>query len=301
LTWATNGKWYHDNDLNRNREDAIGLLETLDWARQVFIDTLKFAADKPLPPTPAVDSKQDYRPQGVRQRMSDHANRLSDNFDERIAEYLDRMDDKFGPETTDRLVGERPLVRLLKILAAAIGLTALISSIRRRFSSLRRKVDRLAAREERQAARAYRRAARQEYHRQQWQKFKGMFSRAGRVTDDEEKKGLILAAQEEGMIDEKQMYESEIALMLEAHGIASAMVQCQPQHIRLRSDSLPSYRSEPLPGYSSRPRSDDGIADGFRPSSIASNRSSAGTPDSSIPDVSSRYSDEISWTGNEKP
>ncbi|GAB7342352.1 hypothetical protein MBLNU457_g0574t1 [Dothideomycetes sp. NU457] len=210
----------------------------------------------------------------------------------------------------ERLDHDNPLVRILEILAGAIGLTALYKFIKSRCCSLRRKVERLADREERKAAQAYRRAARKQAIRQRWEAVRSLFCRPGRNANYEEKRGLILAAaEEEGLLSEKDDAQDELVAFQHAHSIVSRMVQSGRQFwfdpatmpspikgvadTRSRASSLPSYHSEELPGYTSSPGSTHEVSDGFRPHSPTSSRAStADTPDSSIPDLSSRNSSE---------
>lgn len=316
-SWAKDhSRWGHEAQygpsLNLDREDAVAVLDNVEDTRQelkynIQLRELEAQLEAHLHPGPApVEAEPElplYTVQSANQAISSLGTRLNDGFDDRIADILDRMDDKYGDEITDKIVGERPLVRLLKVIAGAIGLTALIAIIRRRFSSLRRKVDRLTEREERQTARAFRRAARREQCRQQWQNVKNLFSAPRKTLECEEKRSLILAAEEECLLDEKRICEAEIELIREAHGIVCAMIQPEVRSMvlidsdpRSRSNSLPSYHSEVLPGYSTSPSSDSGVVDGYRPPSVAYSRSSTGTPDSSIPDISSRCSDETSWS-----
>lgn len=210
----------------------------------------------------------------------------------------------------ERLDNDNPLIRILEILAGAIGLTALYKFIKSRCCSLRRRVERLADREERKAAQAYRRAARKQAMRRRWEAVKSLFHRPGRNGTYEEKRELILAAaEEEGLLSEKDDGQDELAAFQHAHGIVSRMVQSGRQFwfdpatisssskvvadTRSRASSLPSYHSEELPGYTSDPGSTHQVSNGFRPQSPTSSRAStADTPDSSIPDLSSRNSSE---------
>ena len=203
-----------------------------------------------------------------------------------------------------------PLVLVLEIIAGAIGLTALVKFIKRRCCSLRRKVERLADREERKAAQAYRRAARKEAVRQRWEAVRSLFRRPGRKGNDEEKRALILAAaEEEGLMNEKNDTQDELVAFQHAHGIVSRMVRSGRQFwldpiitpssskvvtdTRSRASSLPSYHSEALPDYTSSPGSSHEVSNRFRPESpISSRASTADTPDSSIPDLSPRNSSE---------
>ena len=220
-----------------------------------------------------------------------------------------------APQDSDKsqyqkLDQSNPLVLVLEIIASAIGLTALIKFIKRRCCSLRRKVERLADREEREAAQAYRRAARKQAVRQRWEALKSLFARPARNGNYEEKRGLILAAaEEEGLMNEKDDSQDELVAFQHAHGIVSRMVQ-SGRHFwfdpivtpssskivsdsRSRASSLPSYHSEVLPDYTSSPGSSHGVSNGFRPESPVSSRAStADTPDSSIPDLSPRNSSE---------
>ena len=220
-----------------------------------------------------------------------------------------------APQSSDksqyeRLDHDNPLVLVLEIIAGAIGLTALYKFIKSRCCSLRRKVERLADREERKAAQAYRRAARKQAIRQRWEAVRSLFCRQGGDGNYEEKRGLILAAaEEEGLLSEKDDAQDELVAFQHAHSIVSRMVQSGRQFwfdptiisspnkvvadTRSRASSLPSYHSEELPVYTSSPGSTQEVSNGFRPRSPTSSRAStADTPDSSIPDLSSRNSSE---------
>jgi len=207
-----------------------------------------------------------------------------------------------GTTGTSTLPRSNPLLRALEILAGALGLTALLSFLRRRFGSLRRRVDRLADREERRTARAYRRAARKQAFRQRWQTLKTVFCWREHQGDLEEKRALILAAEEEGMgFDEKTMTHEEIAELRVAREAVIALVRpLEPSSaifvetdVRSATGTLPSYKSDILPAYTSAQGSDSGRYKSSGSPSVARSRSSTVlTPDSSIPDLSSRCSTE---------
>jgi len=222
-----------------------------------------------------------------------------------------------------------PVVRALEIIAGALGIIGLFKFIRKHFCSLRRRVERLADREERRAARSYRRAARKEAIRRRWQGVKSIFCRISWNGDYEEKRALILeesstedlgstagpssAAQqmtEDGPT--RLMYAQQIAAMLMRGGASSStLVLNRPQDdadvrsdTRSRSSTLPSYESEQLPEYSSEPDMDHSpVADGFSPRqytpSVSSNGTTVATPDTSLPDLSPRCSQDTLRTGDE--
>ncbi|KAK8217378.1 hypothetical protein M8818_001631 [Zalaria obscura] len=243
----------------------------------------------------------------------------------------------FSPHTKIELVDPPShLLRVLEILAAAVGLTALFSLIRRRFCSLRRRVERLADREERRKVREYRRAARKEAFRRKWRGLRGIFKRNCRNGDYEEKRALILEAAGMPVVDEEAgpsripgevaEIEREISGLRQAHEVVASLVRngrlssegnsgevtpraapyvvpyMLEQEARSRSSSLPSYNADPSPDYTSQPGSmiSASVAGRFRyhqAPSLTSSRTTIFTPDSSIPDLSPRCSRETLRTG----
>lgn len=214
---------------------------------------------------------------------------------------------------TDNSHRKHALIVALEILAGALGITALLSLIRRRFRSFRRRAERLADREERRRAREYRRLARKEAIRRKWVAFKGVFSFIPyRKCDDEEKRALILEAAalatgesvtitdleqawdeafDGGMrpsMREVQRVETNYLVSLAESSQASELYKQMDN--RSRSSSLPSYESEKLPSYTGARATDAFRA--YSPSVTGSLANTIVTPDSSIPDISPRCSGE---------
>ncbi|SMR59144.1 unnamed protein product [Zymoseptoria tritici ST99CH_1E4] len=141
------------------------------------------------------------------------------------------------------------LLKVLALLASALGLAALVSYLRFKFQSPRTQVDRLAAKEERRTARAYRRAARRAEMRRRWGNFldalncckagrgKGTtyadFHDSGRRMENyDEKRRLILqdAFLEQDMSTHAkgEVMEAEIRELRHANQIVSALVHNAP-------------------------------------------------------------------------
>lgn len=215
-----------------------------------------------------------------------------------------------------------PLVEALEVLAGALGINALIAFIRRRFSSLRKRVERLADREERRVARQYRRAARREAMRQRWRAVKGVFCRLDSNGNYEEKRALILEAASAESLGStlvpsssshetivrgrtSLMYAQELAAAIMRGTLGSAtVVVAGPRHssdARSRTSTLPSYHSDQLPEYSSDLEDDaEHVTNGFRryPPSVGSNATTVCTPDTSLPTLSLRPSQETLRTSD---
>lgn len=190
------------------------------------------------------------------------------------------------------------LLRVLGIIAGALGLVALCALIRSKCMSMRRRVERAADREERRNARAYRRAARRALMRKRWDNFVGAVTcfrttvDEPRVADYEEKRALILQdaflEQELDQAEKGQLMEAEIRELRHAHEIVASLVRSgESSHVPMRDPppplvplphesgsrsrastaTLPSYTSESLPDYSSSPEETEGsstVVDGFR-------------------------------------
>lgn len=180
-----------------------------------------------------------------------------------------------------------PLIKALSIIAGLLGLSALLTFIKRKCSSMRTRVERAADREERRNARAYRRAARRALMRKRWNAFLSTLNcfhpspPPARIEDYEEKRALILQEafleQPLDQAEKGEVMEAEIRELRYAHEIISSLVHGDAtsaplppirslQHppplqyprptARSRAEStytLPSYTSEILPDYSSRP------------------------------------------------
>ena len=209
------------------------------------------------------------------------------------------------------------IVHALEILAGVLGITVLISLIRRHFRSVRGRVDQLADREERRRAREYRRLARKEAVRKRWARFKGFFRFPCRKGACEEKHSLILEAAAPALVEQGRLGDVEQAwdavwranpdqLMAGLEQFASnyrAVLgeasnsnhrsSAKNSDARSSSSSLPSYDSEKLPEYTSQPGDQGQVVQGYRmyARSLTDCSSSSGiTPDSSIPDLSPRCS-----------
>jgi hypothetical protein len=194
-----------------------------------------------------------------------------------------------------------PVVRVLQIIAAVLGLSALFGLIRRKCMSMRKRVERAADREERRNERAYRRAARRALMRKRWDNFVSAIScfrkeEEPRIEDYEEKRALILQdaflEQDLDQAEKGEVMEAEIRELRHAHEIVSSLVRVDENRYalvtpindpppplvplpytpisrsRASSGTLPSYTSESLPDYTSRPgdaASDSSIVDNFTP------------------------------------
>lgn len=204
--------------------------------------------------------------------------------------------------------GQHPVVIALEILAAALGLSALIRFLHRRFCSLRRRVERLADREERRRARHFRALARKEALRKKWVSFKQVFKRSSRTNDYEEKRALVVEAAGGDISDYSECSYNPandpemgqvIGDLARAHDFVAGIVQTRAR--KASAATLPSYSSEKLPDYTSTPDSNEGVANGFNyaPSSAGSGSVNTGiTPDSSVV-LSPRCSRETLRTGTD--
>ena len=184
-----------------------------------------------------------------------------------------------------------PLIRVLQIIAAVLGLSAIFGFVKRKCMSTRKRAERAADREERRNERAYRRAARRALMRKRWDNFISAVSCfrvqvvEPRSEDYEEKRALILQdaflEQDLDQAEKGEVMEAEIRELRHAHEIVSSLVRVDehrydfvtPVHdppppmvplpytpiarSRASTGTLPSYTSESLPDYSSRP-GDDG-------------------------------------------
>lgn len=177
------------------------------------------------------------------------------------------------------------LFRVLGGIAAALGLTALFTFIRRKCMSMRRRVERAADQEERRNARAYRRAARRAEMRRRWDAFVSAVNcfrspPEPRIEDYEEKRALILQdaflEQDIDAAEKGEVMEAEIRELRHAHEIVSSLVRVDEHRYdfitpindpppplvplpytpatrsRASTATLPSYTSEALPDYTSR-------------------------------------------------
>ncbi|PNS21000.1 hypothetical protein CAC42_3337 [Sphaceloma murrayae] len=233
---------------------------------------------------------------------------------------------------------QSPLVVALEALASLLGLSGLLFFIRRRYCSLRRRVERLADREERMKAKEYRRAARKEAWRRRWANLKKTctccFGSYEYTPEDEEKCALVAEATDEGVDGEIETSLDQLDGLRYAHEIVEEMVRSRRRQAnapapftsssslihpvdiafhyanihdtRSRASSLPSYNSDILPDYSSQPEVAEiernvRIVNNFRraASPASSDASSRRTPDSSIPDISTRPSQETLRTDPE--
>jgi hypothetical protein len=201
-----------------------------------------------------------------------------------------------------------PLFKALSVIAAVLGLTAILTFIKRKFSPMRTRVERLADREERRNARAYRRAARRALMRKRWNNFLSTINcfrcdPEPVPQDYEEKRALILQdaflEQDLEQAEKGEIMEAEIRELRHAHEIVSSLVQVDehryamvtpihdppppmvplpytPRTSRSRANStftLPSYTSEMLPDYSSQPPdtdSESSVVNGYTPSTSES-------------------------------
>ena len=209
----------------------------------------------------------------------------------------------------DLVQPSNPLVKALSIIAAVLGITALLLFIKRKCSSMRTRVERKADREERKNARAYRRAARRALMRKRWACFINTMNcfkaeLEPRTGDYEEKRALILQEafleQDLDQAEKGEVMEAEIRELRHAHEIVASLVQVgehrfemltpvyQPPpppppplsstatDVRSRANStytLPSYTSESLPDYTSRPgdqSSANSVVNGYTPSTSES-------------------------------
>ncbi|KAG8624825.1 hypothetical protein KVT40_007892 [Elsinoe batatas] len=222
------------------------------------------------------------------------------------------------------LDSQTPLVISLEALASALGLAGLFYFLRKRCCSLRRRVERLADREERMKAREYRRAARREAWRKRWAGLKRACTccfGSYEESEDEEKQGLVANAGLESNTGDLEASMAQIEGLQYAHEIVAEMIRkrhsglvprtglhlpgdiayhyADTRSSRSRASSLPSYNSEVLPDYSSQPDCTE-VARHVRDinnyrrsgSPISSAGSSRCTPESSIPDISPRPSQE---------
>lgn len=198
-----------------------------------------------------------------------------------------------------------PLVRALQIIAAVLGLSALVVFLKRRCMSMRRRVERAADLEQRRNERAYKRAARRVLMRKRWETFVSAVNCFGRkekprIGDYEEKRALILQdaflEQDLDSAEKGEIMEAEIRELRYAHEIVSSLVRTDehrydlvmpindpppplvplPQtpgpRSRASTYTLPSYTSETLPDYSSQPEDSDGsdsLVNGYTPSTSA--------------------------------
>ncbi|KAL1305487.1 hypothetical protein AAFC00_002362 [Neodothiora populina] len=205
-----------------------------------------------------------------------------------------------SPEHTDK---QSIIILVLEVLAGVLGVTGLLSCIRRKCRSFRRRTERLADREERRRAREYRRLARKEAIRKRWVAFRALFRLPCRQLDCGEKQALVLEAASFATgdhVDTSDIEQAWQAVISEGRLSSNSEINRSSQHAkyedsRSRSDSLPSYGSEKLPDYSSQPDDDVFIVDGYRvytPSLAGSSANTAITPDSSVPDLSPRCSRE---------
>lgn len=177
------------------------------------------------------------------------------------------------------------LLRVLGVIATALGLAALFGFIRRKCMSVRSRVDRAADREERRNARAYRRAARRAEMRRRWDAFITAINcfkspPEPRIEDYEEKRALILQdaflEQDSDAAEKGEVMEAEIRELRHAQQIVSHLVRVHEHRYELpapRNDpppplvplpytpmarsrastqTLPSYCSDILPDYTSR-------------------------------------------------
>ncbi|PSK37258.1 hypothetical protein B9Z65_2000 [Elsinoe australis] len=219
---------------------------------------------------------------------------------------------------------QSPLVIALEALASILGLSGLLFFLRRRCCSLRRRVERLADREERMKASEYRRAARKEAWKRRWSNLKKActccFGSYDCEPEDEEKRALVSNAAEEGLDDDLETSMAQLDGLQYAHEIVADMIRSRRRQdhgsaavvhsgdvafhyatheTRSRASSLPSYNSDVLPDYSSQPDMAEverhvRVINSFRRSGspASSTGSSRCTPDSSIPDISTRPSQE---------
>lgn len=250
--------------------------------------------------------------QSIMKSMHDH----HQCGDEKLAAFLNETIDAQFEATLKAVDVEEQtnvLVQALEWLACTIGLSALYAFIRRRFTSLRTRVERLADREERRVARQYECAARREAMRRRWQRVKDVFSRSRLNDEDEEKRALVLEAalpaESDGcagpsssspdMVQGRPSlsYAQDIAVMI----MRGATRPRQSSDARSRSSTLPSYMSEQLPEYSYKQEYDaEHVVDGFRSASpsIISVTTTVQTPDTSLPTLSPRCSQETLRTGS---
>lgn len=197
-----------------------------------------------------------------------------------------------------------PLITALKVLAGALGLTALLAFLHRRCCNIRTRTDRRARREERRTARQYRRAARRQAWRNWWHRGQDM----SRIDDYEEKRALI--HEQEGILESAM--QEEIRQLRAAHVVVNSIIQAEEGRANLhlagmmaelpgiqsrplsRTNSLPDYRSESgssePPAYEDDEDSSDIVVDGFR--EYTPSTTTVWTPDSSVIDVSPRPSGE---------
>lgn len=180
-----------------------------------------------------------------------------------------------------------PIIRVLEIIAAVLGLTALWILLKRKCASARTRAERAADIEQRRNERAYRRAARRALMRKRWDNFVdsincfGRRSEEPRIEDYEEKRALILQdaflEQELDQAEKGEVMEAEIRELRYAHEIISSLVRVDENRYELvtpvndpppplvplpyapsstgseaSTHTLPSYTSESLPDYSSR-------------------------------------------------
>ncbi|KAF2218181.1 hypothetical protein BDZ85DRAFT_124817 [Elsinoe ampelina] len=222
------------------------------------------------------------------------------------------------------LDSQTPLVISLEALASALGLAGLFYFLRKRCCSLRRRVERLADREERMKAREYRRAARREAWRKRWAGLKRACTccfGSYEESEDEEKQGLVANAGLESTPGDLEESMAQLEGLQYAHEIVAEMIRkrhsglapstglnfpgdivyqyANTRSSRSRASSLPSYNSDVLPDYSSQPDPTEvarhvRVINNYRRSGspISSAGSSRCTPDSSIPDISPRPSQE---------
>lgn len=181
------------------------------------------------------------------------------------------------------------LLRVLGVIATALGLAAFFAYLRRKCMSMRRRVERAADAEERRNARAYRRAARRAEMRRRWDAFVDAINcfrspPEPRYGEYEEKRALILQdafmEQDIDAAEKGDLMEAEIRELRHAHEIVASLVRVDENRydlVRPRNDPPPSM--VPLP-YDHTARSRASTATMGNPPSYFSE---------SLPDYTSRY------------